>query len=252
MKSSELIIGITLAIDDYDLIRPGIDSAYIRREYGEMVRHAGGQPIFLDPSIDPEFAASLCDGIVISGGEDIEPDFYNQPDTSGKQKEPRIRTEWERRLIDACDSSGRPIFGVCYGSQLLNVHYGGTLYQDINDELGSEYWHGSTTSPAVHVVTFTQEFMGFKYGDRVDVSSRHHQAVKDLAPGFTAAGTAPDGVIEAIASENHTGVQWHAESDETGARLYKEFIAKCHKRKLARGRSGAAGNPVGVNVFGIG
>src|SRR5690606_6448604 len=101
MIADELIAGITMSMGAYDLIRQGIDYNYIRREYGEMVRQAGGQPLFLDPSIDPEVAALLCDGILISGGEDIEPDFYKQQDRSGKRKEPRRRTTWEQLLIDA-------------------------------------------------------------------------------------------------------------------------------------------------------
>lgn len=242
MKTDEVIIGITMSLDDYDLIRQGVDYNYIRREYGEMVRRAGGQPIFLDPTIDPSFAAQLCDGIVISGGEDIEPDFYDQEDRAGLQKEPRMRTSWEMLLIDACDVNGKPIFGVCYGCQLLNIHYGGSLYQDINDELGSDSEHGTSTAMARHAVTFTRSFMGYQLGDRVEVASRHHQAVKDVAPGFVAVGSSPDGVVEAIASEDHTGVQWHAESDETGEKLYQAFVAKCAARKKARKRSTDAEN----------
>ena len=231
MIADEIIVGITMSLDDYDFIRPGIDYNYIRREYGQMVRQAGGQPLFLDPSIDPEAAARLCDGIVISGGEDIEPDFYEQEDRSGKRKEPRLRTDWERLLIDACDANNKPIFGVCYGCQLLNVHFGGSLYQDIHDELGSEYYHGTSAAPAIHTVAFSHEFMGFGRGETAEVISRHHQAVKDIAPGFVVAGSSPDGVAEAIMNDDHTGVQWHPESDETGEKLYRAFVAKCAARK---------------------
>lgn len=240
MNKDELIIGITMSFDDYDLIRPGVDSSFIRREYGEVVRRVGAQPVFLDPSIDPNFAAKLCDGIIIGGGEDIQPDYYDQEDRSGKQKESRIRTDWERLLIDACDANNKPIFGICYGSQLLNVHYGGTLYQDINDELGSQSSHGTSTAPAIHAITFTRSFMGFEYGERVDVNSRHHQAVKDLAPGFEAAGSSPDGVVEAITNGTHAGVQWHAEADESGERMYREFVKRCLSHKQANDRNRAA------------
>lgn len=226
-----------MSVDDYDFIRQGIDYNFIRREYGEMVRQAGGQPVFLDPSIDPVFAAQLCDGILISGGEDIEPDLYSQEDRSGRRKEPRIRTSWERLLIDACDVNRRPVFGVCYGAQLLNVHFGGSLYQDINDELGSEYYHGTSAAPAIHAVTFSDSFMGFDPSESVEVVSRHHQAVKDVASGFVVVGRSADGVAEAIMSEDHMGVQWHPESDETGEKLYKAFVAKCAARKSSRLRS---------------
>ena len=242
MNDDEIIIGITMGFDDYDLVRPGSDYNYIRREYGEMMRRTGAQPIFLDPSVDPSFAANLCDGILISGGEDIEPDFYDQSDRSGLQKEPRMRTEWERLLIDACDVNEKPVFGICYGSQLLNVHYGGSLHQDIKSELGSSYFHGTSVAPALHTITFMRSFLGFELGDRVDVVSRHHQAVNNLAPGFVTAGTAPDGVVEAITNGRHFGVQWHAESGESGEKLYKAFVERCRRQKFARQRNSDAGN----------
>lgn len=220
-----------MSFDDYDLVRPGVDYNYIRREYGEAVRRTGAQPVFLDPASDPFFAASLCDGVIISGGEDIDPTLYGENDRAGTQKEPARRTRWERQLIDACDALSVPIFGVCYGAQLLNVHYGGTLYQDIGRESHSALSHGSSGAPAIHAVTFYHEFMGFAMGDRAEVTSRHHQAVRSLAPGFTAAAAAADGTVEAIAGRGHTGVQWHPESDETAERLYTAFAEKCLRQK---------------------
>lgn len=224
------IIGITMCFDSDDLIKPGVEYNYVRREYGLAVQKAGGQPLFLDPTIDPLVAAKLCDGIVISGGEDIDPTLYGQQITGTQQQEPRTRTDWERKLIDACDEWNRPILGICYGEQLLNVHYGGTLYQDIATDLHSQVDHGASISAAFHEIVFEQDFLGYSNGDRTVVAARHHQAIHDVAPGFTVVARSKDGSIEAIAGRGHVGVQWHSESDDTAVKIYGEFVKNCTVR----------------------
>lgn len=224
-------IGITMCFDDADLINEGVEYNYVRREYGLAVRRAGGEPIFLDPSIDPLVAATLCDGIVISGGEDIDPSLYHEAPQTNKPQEPRTRTDWEKQLIDACDEWSRPVLGICYGEQLLNVHYGGSLHQDIAQLSYDMQDHGTSKQAAHHEVTFEQDFAGFKKGEKVIVAARHHQAVNQLAPGFTVAARADDGCIEAIVGNGHMGVQWHAESDKTGETIYSAFIKHCLENK---------------------
>lgn len=225
------IIGITMCFDSDDLINKGVEYSYVRREYGKVVQRAGGQPVFLDPSIDPLVAARLCDGIVISGGQDIDPTLYGQVSQTDEPQEPRARTDWERQLIDACDEWQRPILGVCYGEQLLNVHYGGSLHQDITNLSSGSEGHGTSEQAVYHDVTFEQDFAGFSVGQTVTVAARHHQAVDQLAPGFSVAARASDGCIEAIAGKGHIGVQWHAESDETGRQVYGDFIQRCQTNK---------------------
>ncbi len=225
---SHPIIGITMALDLDGKIRRGTDYSFIRTEYGEQVKKAGGQPIFLEPNITPSVAAHICDGIVISGGEDIHPSTYDQGLTNaGGNLEPLMRTLWERELIDACDWAGIPILGICYGSQLLNIHYGGTLYQDLALERPGTASHGISAAAAIHPVTFAEDFLGFSKGDVVDTAHRHHQAVNVLAPDFTVIASTADGTIEAIAGRGHYGIQWHAESDGTADLIYSSFIAQC-------------------------
>lgn len=222
------VIGITTCIDRKGIVREGVEYMYIRTEYGRAVRANGGQPIFLDPSIDPDAAMKLCDGLIISGGEDIHPSFYNETARNVVITEDKDRTAWELTLIEAADSANVPILGVCYGNQLLNVYYGGTLYQDIHKELGSTLNHGSSESQATHDVYFEQDFLGYKKDAVVPSAARHHQAVKDLAPGFSVVARAEDGAIEAIEGNGHYGIQWHGESDGTAALIYGEFIKLCN------------------------
>ena len=227
---SQPIIGITMSLDTTGTIRPNVDYSFIRREYGEQVRDAGGQPIFLDSTITPAVAARMCDGIIISGGKDIHPSQYHtRVSELAEEFEPTRRTNWERELIDACDWANVPILGVCYGSQLLNIHYGGTLYQDLATERPGTGNHGVSAHAAIQPVTFAVDFLGFKKGEAVPTAHRHHQAVHELAPGFTVSASAPDGTIEAISGRGHYGIQWHAESDDTAGVIYKTFIAGCHQ-----------------------
>jgi putative glutamine amidotransferase len=233
-NNMEPIIGITLSYDDSGLIKKGVEYGFIRKEYGREVRKAGGVPIFLDESIDATTVWDICDGVIISGGQDIDPRFYGQkPSPYLGKTEPTVRTEWEREVIDECDRAGKHILGICYGSQLLNVHYGGTLFQDIAHEQGSTASHEGVK----HDVTFEEDALGFVKGQTVPIASRHHQAVKDLAPGFCVVATAPDGVIEAIKSSRHYGFQWHSESDGTAAKIYRSFVTLCSSSRSAAASS---------------
>lgn len=231
LKSKKPVIGVTLGYAQEDLIIQGIRHNFIRREYGEQLRKAGASPLFLDASIDPNVAATLCDGILISGGEDIEPSFYGTELQPGHKIEPSARTIWERELIRACDARGKHILGICYGAQLLNVHYGGTLHQDITVEVENIISHGATDKIAMHRVQFSQDFLGYQNHDDVMTGCRHHQAVKDLAPGFSVAASAPDGIIEAITGHGHFGVQWHAEADGTAETIYASFVSLVARRR---------------------
>lgn len=224
------IIGITTAIDPTGEMYHGFEISYITRDYAKTIRKLGGQPVLLDANIDPMVAAKLCDGIVISGGHDIDPQLYGQVSRNSATKASRERTDWEQRLIDACDAFEKPILGICYGMQLLNVHYGGTLFQDIKDDRHSDLFHGSIKEPVKHAVKFDADFLGYHDGDSAEGTHIHHQAVDRVAPGFKVVAYAKDGGAEAMIGRGHYGIQWHAELDGTAPGIYGEFIKKCQAR----------------------
>lgn len=219
------VIGIAPGIDLGAKLPQSASTHYIRRTYTEVLASVGAIPLLLNIDMPLGAIMSLCDGIVISGGEDIESELYGQKllDVPGTFREPRIRSEWEFELIEACDLVGMPILGICYGMQLLNIYYGGSLYQDIGVQRPGSIEHKLTT----HDVTFNDDFLGIKSGRVRPIASRHHQAIDRLAVGFSIYAEAPDGIIEAISNGRHYGMQWHPESDETGAHVYRAFVERC-------------------------
>jgi putative glutamine amidotransferase len=219
-------IGIVPSFDEGNRIPAGggnIKRIYIRHEYMHLLAQVGAVPLVLNPDMTYEEITELCDGIVLSGGEDIDPTLYGQekiPQPRRRYIEPSHRYEWESGLINACDKAGVSILGICYGMQRLNVHYGGTLIQDIPTFMPDNIGHDHTT----HHITFDHDFLSMKETGVHEINSRHHQAIDRLAEGFTVCAAAPDGIIEAIQGYGHFGMQWHPESDETGAHIYRAFI----------------------------
>lgn len=224
MMLNQPIIGIVPSFDEGNNIPAGgeVKRIYIRNEYSNRIASTGAVPVILNPDMTLDSITRLCDGIVIAGGEDIEPHFYGaDPLPSTRFNEPKQRFIWELELIEVCDASKIPILGICYGMQRLNIHYGGTLLQDIPTCVPENIGHDQT----VHTVHFEKEFLGME-GDHM-VASRHHQAVDRLGRGMTVTALAPDGVIEAIEGHGHFGIEWHPESDSTGIRMYKAFVDHC-------------------------
>jgi putative glutamine amidotransferase len=190
-----------------------------------MIAAAGAVPIILTPDMLVSDIIELCDGIVISGGEDIPAEVYDGQSLL-TVPEPLERIMWERVIIDACADSSVPILGICYGMQLMAIHYGGSLYQDIPTEVPGSIAHVST----VHEVAIEDEFLGLMRGEKILVASRHHQAIAALPDDFTLCAKAPDGVIEAIKYRYFYGVQWHPESHESGVTMYAAFVELCRQQ----------------------
>jgi len=220
-----------VSLDASGRLRAGAQVLYVRRRYAEAVRTAGGLPLLVPPDADPADVVRVCHGIVISGGGDLPAAFDGAGAAAGAGAEDARRIDWDRRLLDRARSAGRPLLGVCYGMQLMNLHYGGTLLPDLGADGEGALDHGGAGRATEHAVAIRAESALFPaLGASARVCSRHHQAVARVAAPFRASATAPDGVIEAIEGGGWLGVEWHPEADATAPAVYGWLLDRVRER----------------------
>lgn len=228
MRSREAVsIGVTACLDSGASFGSTLPYAYSKRNYLVAVRAAGGFPILLTPDFDPATVLDACRGLVITGGADVPPSDYGAITEPGTVCEARERVDWERRLVTSFVAAHRPILAVCYGMQLLNVHFGGTLHQ--HPPAGT-LDHGSPERPLQHGISVDpRSRLARVLPATTRVTSAHRQTIATLAPGCLAAATAADGSVEAIERDGALGVAWHPERDGTGVALYAALVADARR-----------------------
>ena len=209
--------------------------------YIKAIRRSGGIPIIIPiTTSEAELKALLkrIDGIVMTGGEDVEPWRYGEqpiPELGGVYPD---RDEFDIKLIQLAAAKKLPIMGICRGLQVMNVAFGGTLYQDIPSQLPQSKVDHYFGTKRAHKIEIKQESNLHRIlGNEAVVNSVHHQSVKDLAPGFTVTAVAEDGVVEGIEMKNGKpifGVQFHPEifvsAGDDGFLGLFEYFVKAAKR----------------------
>ncbi|MFA5831440.1 MAG: gamma-glutamyl-gamma-aminobutyrate hydrolase family protein [Candidatus Paceibacterota bacterium] len=229
------------------LLPMAVDPAYLNALYS-----CGAIPLIVPHGLKENELMKLADmaqGLLIPGGDDIHPKRYRVSEihekSAGISEE---RDELEITFAGIFIEKKKPIFGICRGEQIINVAMGGTLYQDIPSEMQTDIHHeydNQTPKPdryaaETHDVVFLEKtaLASFFPVKKISVNSLHHQAVKDIAPGLRIAAVAPDGVIEAIESEDMLsrwilGVQWHPERTlekcPENKIIFKKFIERAQK-----------------------
>jgi putative glutamine amidotransferase len=187
----------------------------------------GGEVRVLEPSAGVESALAGLDGLMLTGGGDVDPIQYGEaPHPAYDPAEPG-RDSFEIALVTEARQRKLPIFAICRGVQVLNVACGGTLVQDIPSQVPGALSHRLAVPPhqpteLAHEVWIDKDTQLARLmrerlsdTDACEVNSRHHQAVRQVAPGFVVSATAPDGVIEGIEDPGLPfclGVQWHPEN----------------------------------------
>lgn len=208
------VIGITAM--------PGEGSHTVAADYVTAVTRAGGIPLLLPATSDERLMQATLervDGVLLTGGVDVDPHYF------GEEPHPMLgevnarRDTFEMLLIRQAVARRMPVFGVCRGMQMLNVALGGTLWQDIPSQVPGALAHrqSESTTLVAHTVaiepgTTSAAVMG---ATTLEVNSRHHQAVRDMAPSLKLTGRSPDGIAEML--EGYPAlpilaVQWHPEN----------------------------------------
>ena len=211
---------------------------YVPEGYISAVEMAGGLPVCLPLVEDPETIGAIMervDGVILTGGPDINPQFYDQepkPNLGEIDCELDImELETARTAVD----SGKPVLGICRGIQILAAAFGGELIQDIPTETDDLLNHNQKASKTVlsHKVfldpdSLLHDIVGQK---EIWVNSKHHQAVGTLPQGFAATARSSDGLIEAMEHPDHPfllGVQWHPEGtcgvDEPSLKIFQALV----------------------------
>lgn len=206
----------------------------------DAIEKAGFLPIVLAPISLQAMPEPLTDfdGLILSDGDDITPIFYNEePLPELKQTDPQ-RDQYEINLIKASHEAGLPILGIGRGMQILNVAFGGSLFQDIygqNSGAGVQHLQANDLSlPSHHVNVTPESKLAQIVGSHPYVNSFHHQAIKKVGDDFNIVATAPDGIIEAIESSDGQmqGVQWRPDkliNDKAQGEIINSFFQKINK-----------------------
>jgi len=182
--------------------------------------------------------------ILFAGGEDVDPAFYGEDKKYESVKVNRARDEFEQGLLHGALDRRLPILGICRGAQIINVDFGGTLYQDLAEDFVPEFEHqqmdaGRERSDLTHTVTVTEpdSLLHRAVQGSCRVNSLHHQAIKHLGRGLKVSAHSEDGLVEAVeAADDYPfllAVQWHPEElteHSEQLRIFKDFVAKCRDR----------------------
>lgn len=226
------VIGLTATyIDKEGVCKSGVNDTYVN-----AVLKAGAVPLILPICQDKKVIEAMvdaCDAIIMTGGVDIHPRYYHEEISRYCGAFDVDRDSFEIMLLDILDQKQLPILGICRGCQMLNVYYGGTLYQDLGQEKTCTIMHnqlGSRGYGCHGIYLKENNFLSSIYQDGDLVNSYHHQAVKDLAPCFKEAAISQDGIIEAYQhiSKPIYAVQFHpevmVENDDKALKIFSQFV----------------------------
>lgn len=216
---------------------PGYPRMVLNEDFPRSIQDAGAACYILAASEDTSFLEeqiSYMDGIILPGGDDIDPIYYGEEPKNSKLYNP-LRDTFESELLRIAVEQEKPVLGICRGMQFINVFFGGTLFQDVKGDGATTYEHIQAANfhcPFHHVDVEEKSFLHEATGKReLRVNSLHHQAVKDIAPGFEVTARSRDRLVEAIERREGSfvaGVQWHPEMmsthDSDARAIFRHFI----------------------------
>ena len=236
MVNGKSVICLSGGSNHLDTEGKGPRFIHVRDTYVKCISEAGAVPI-IGGEQSVEDLSELCDGLVLCGGPDVEPHYYGEDVFNATVRTDPTRDVYEFALAKAFLAKRKPILTICRGFQLLNIELGGTLYQDIVEQLG--FIHFSTELR--HYISAEKNSVLYNlFGEKFKVNSTHHQAIKVLGKGLRATAYSTEGIIEAYEHESLPimGTQFHPErltgEDYDGrtpdfAPYFKHFVSLTQK-----------------------
>lgn len=222
-------------------VSEGFRRIFINEDYTKAVELAGGIPLVIPFSLNKETleqSLNMCDGLLLTGGADVNPFLYNEERSKKLGNIKPERDLYEKELYYIAKEKKLPILGICRGMQIINVLEGGTLYQDLEYRENKqnnyiEHLQKDNKSHPAHYITLKKDSFLFNIFnlDKIAVNSYHHQAIKDVAPNFIITAESLEGIIEGIEDRENRiiCVQWHPErmlNNNKMLEIFKAFIFK--------------------------
>lgn len=242
MNASRPVIGLTTYLEQAQTGVWDVRAAFLPQVYFDAVNRAGGIAVLLPPQpVDAEIAGRILDGLdglIISGGKDVDPARYGQVAHVATDEPRRDRDAWEDALLIAAIDRDLPFLGICRGAQMLNVTLGGTLHQHLPDVIGTDRYNaGGGVFVDNDVLVDADSHIAGLIGGAVIGKSYHHQSIDRVADGLVVTARTDDGTIQAVELPDLTfgvAVQWHPEQDFDDIRLFEGLVAAARDRQTPR------------------
>ncbi len=207
-------------------------------DYHQAVAACGGLPVELARDADVDGIVERLDGIVLTGGADVDPATYGQDADPNLGAIEQDRDRWELALLEAAERRGIPVLCICRGVQLLNVAKGGTLRQHVGVDEGDGHprFDEDGREPAHGVELDAGSLAASLYGSHAEVNSLHHQVIDEVGEGLRVTGRSPDGSVEVLehAGGSILGLQWHPELLEKPDPAFQWLVEAASKAQAAR------------------